>query len=114
VVERVIHHEDHRTIDELREKCESLRERLWEHQSLEEDMRARLSRLSVLEARDSRWKSEFHAVVVRAKNGRRLPDIELRLIDSKSYFLHRADPEAFKERLNLKDPFLLKELPFSD
>ena len=114
VVEKVVCHEDRRALDELRDKCEKLKERLWEHQAHEEEMRSQLTRLEVLEARDSRWRREYHGLILRAKDGRTLPSLELRLIDSKAYFQHKLDPENFKERHHLNGPFLVKELPYGE
>ena len=114
IVERVVYHEDRTAIEELRQKCNELKERLWKHQNQEDQLRSRLDRLAELEARDSDWKRQFHGVVMRAKSGKVLPDLELRLIDSRAYFEQRADPAGFAERHHLKGPHLVKELPYLD
>jgi len=105
-------HEDSATIDALRAKCDDLKQRLWEYQKRERESEHLLQRLRELEARNDEWQGCYHAVVLRSKDRKGLPELDMALIDSKDYFKFRHDQEAFEQDHRLKGPYLVKELPY--
>ena len=112
VREKVVVREDTATIDVLREKCNCLKERLWEIQDREEEHRSLIDRLQVLEERNDDWKRSVHGLILRAKNRRSLPDVDVAIIDSKDYFKYRHEKDSFEQDHHLHGPYLVKELPY--
>jgi hypothetical protein len=112
VEEKVVVHEDNSTIDALREKVNALKERVWELQKHEEDHRGLHDRLKDLECRTDDWRRHYHGIVLRNKDRKAIPDIDLTLIDSKEYFRFKREKETFEQDHHLHGPYLVKELPY--
>ena len=114
IEEKIVYKEDDTTINALREKRDRLIEKNHHYIDQVKDLEHYKEQFDELRQVVDDWKR--HNFAVMYQNGTstdRSQKNSLKIIDSKTYFEYKANPEMFKKKYKLNNSIVVKEIPYS-
>ena len=110
----VVYIKDHNALNALnahREKNKKQKHEIWKLRNELEDARSWKDKYKDLKSVVKNWKRENMAILVKGISTLNPQNIDIEIIDSKTYYLIKADPEGYRKKKRLND-ILIKEISY--